>query len=312
MTVPVAPARANRELARLLPWPAPDANKYTRGKLVLVAGSATYPGAACLAAAAGERAGAGYTEVYCAGKAMITVRATRPSLVVRDWRNWHPGRGAASQSLALPAAAADLATAARPGHHEACVIGCGMDATDASCTSLVMETVRAFEGPLLVDGGALGLLACDTGLRLARERAERGCALVLTPHGGEAARLARAAGIERTPDEGPEDLARKLAQAFCAVVALKGPDTYIADADGAVEIMDRGTASLAKAGTGDVLAGIIGALLAQRLAPRDAAALGCALHAEAGRIAADALTAICVSAEDVIVSLPGAIRTVAE
>ena len=62
----VAPGRSNAELARLLPHPAADANKYTRGHLNLVAGSAAYPGAACLAAAAGERAGAGYTEVFCA------------------------------------------------------------------------------------------------------------------------------------------------------------------------------------------------------------------------------------------------------
>ena len=74
--------------------------------------------------------------------------------------------------------------------------------------------------------------------------------------------------------------------------------------------MDRGTAALAKAGTGDVLAGIIGALLAQGLSPVDAAALGCALHAEAGRAAAQELTEICVSAEDVIASLPQAVRAI--
>ena len=82
----VAPGRGNAELACLLPHPAADANKYTRGHLSLVVGSAAYPGAACLAAAAGERGGAGYTEVFCAGKSMITVRGWRPSLVVRDWR----------------------------------------------------------------------------------------------------------------------------------------------------------------------------------------------------------------------------------
>jgi len=73
---------------------------------------------------------------------------------------------------------------------------------------------------------------------------------------------------------------------------------------------DRGPAPLAKAGTGDVLAGIIGALLAQGLAPRDAAALGCALHAEAGRASAQELTEICVSAEDVIAALPQDVRAI--
>ena len=74
--------------------------------------------------------------------------------------------------------------------------------------------------------------------------------------------------------------------------------------------MDRGTSALAKAGTGDVLAGSVGALLAQGLSPRDAAALGCALHAEAGRTAAAALTDICVAAEDLITYLPDAIRAI--
>lgn len=320
-----APGRSNAELACLLPHPAADANKYTRGHLSLVVGSAAYPGAACLAAAAGERAGAGYTEVFCAGKSMITVRGWRPSLVVRDWRAWKPAK----------------APAPRPGHPTACVIGCGFDAAETSLTSLLMETVRGWEAPLLIDGGALGLLANATGLRLARERAAAGRSTLLTPHGGEATRLAQgvrealeeaddaAARGTRSPlaeaaaalspasratlaaaDSAPAALACALAEAYGAVVALKGPVTFIASPDGTAEVMDRGTSALAKAGTGDVLAGIVGALLAQGLSPRDAAALGCALHAEAGRAAAAALTDICVAAEELITYLPDAIRAI--
>lgn len=286
------PSRDNAALAALAPWPDPQANKYTRGKLSLVAGAAAYPGAACLAGAAAERAGAGYTEVFCAGESLLAVRSFRPSLVARDWREWHPARQGARR-------------ADRTG---ACVIGCGFDG-DARQRELVAETVRAATGPVLIDGGALGLMADKAGQRLARERAERGVGpLVLTPHGGEAARLARGAELEGALG-GPE-LAAGLARAYRALVVLKGPITFIADAEGIVETMDRGTAALAKAGTGDVLAGIIGALLAQGLAPRDAAALGCALHAEAGRAAAQELTEICVSAEDVIASLPQAVRAI--
>ena len=304
----VAPGRSNAELARLLPHPAADANKYTRGHLSLVAGSAAYPGAACLAAAAGERTGAGYTEVFCAGKSMITVRGWRPSLVVRDWRAWKPAK----------------APAPRPGHPTACVIGCGFDAAETSLTSLLMETVRSWEAPLLIDGGALALLANATGLRLARERAAAGRATLLTPHGGEAARLAQGArealeeaevaatrGTRSPLAEAAAALSPALAEAYGAVVALKGPVTFIASPDGTAEVMDRGTSALAKAGTGDVLAGMIGALLAQGLDPRDAAALGCALHAEAGRAAAAAFTDICASAEDLVTFLPEAIRAIA-
>ncbi|THG36510.1 NAD(P)H-hydrate dehydratase [Adlercreutzia caecimuris] len=286
------PSRDNAALAALAPWPDPQANKYTRGKLSLVAGAAAYPGAACLAGAAAERAGAGYTEVFCAGESLLAVRSFRPSLVARDWREWHPARQEARRSD-------------RTG---ACVIGCGFDG-DARQRELVAETVRAATGPVLIDGGALGLMADKAGQRLARERAERGVGpLVLTPHGGEAARLARGAELEGALG-GPE-LACALARAYRALIVLKGPITFIADAEGIVETMDRGTAALAKAGTGDVLAGIIGALLAQGLAPRDAAALGCALHAEAGQAAAQELTEICVSAEDVIASLPQAVRAI--
>ncbi len=286
------PSRDNAALAALAPWPDPQANKYTRGKLSLVAGAAAYPGAACLAGAAAERAGAGYTEVFCAGESLLAVRSFRPSLVARDWREWHPARQEARRSD-------------RTG---ACVIGCGFDG-DARQRELVAETVRAATGPVLIDGGAIGLMADKAGQRLARERAERGVGpLVLTPHGGEAARLARGAELEGALG-GPE-LACALARAYRALIVLKGPITFIADAEGIVETMDRGTAALAKAGTGDVLAGIIGALLAQGLAPRDAAALGCALHAEAGRAAAQELTEICVSAEDVIAALPQAIRAI--
>lgn len=286
------PSRDNAALAALAPWPDPQANKYTRGKLSLVAGAAAYPGAACLAGAAAERAGAGYTEVFCAGESLLAVRSFRPSLVARDWREWHPARQEARR-------------ADRTG---ACVIGCGFDG-DARQRELVAETVRAATGPVLIDGGAIGLMADKAGQRLARERAERGVGpLVLTPHGGEAARLARGAKLEGALG-GPE-LAVGLARAYRALIVLKGPITFIADAEGIVETMDRGTAALAKAGTGDVLAGIIGALLAQGLAPRNAAALGCALHAEAGRAAAQELTEICVSAEDVIASLPQAVRAI--
>lgn len=292
MSPNILPARTNRELAALLPHPVGDANKYTRGHLYLVAGSAAYPGAACLAASAAERAGAGYTEVFCAGKAMITVRGRRPSAVVRDWKTWRP---------------AGLA-ALREGHPTACAIGSGFDVADKGATGLVMETVRAFAGPALVDGGALGLLAGDTGRRLAAERAEASRALVLTPHGGEAARLAEGASLA-VPDD-PAEEALALAQTYRATVVLKGPDTFIATPEGTVEVMDRGTAALAKAGTGDVLAGIIGALLAQGLAAVDAAALGSALHAEAARAAARELTDICVIPEDVIAYLPQAVKRI--
>ena len=83
---------SDAKLCGLLPELARDANKYTRGKVSLVAGCSRYPGAAALAALASQRMGAGYTEVICAPKSVDAVRAVSPSLVVRSWKNLSPER----------------------------------------------------------------------------------------------------------------------------------------------------------------------------------------------------------------------------
>lgn len=331
---------ASERLGALLPWPGLDAHKYSRGKLVLVAGSASYPGAACLAARAAQRAGAGYVEVLCAPESVSVVRACGPSLVVRSWE------GQLMRSLPAP-------TDGRP---LACVVGPGFDGADKRCAGLTLDAVRGASAPLVADGGALAALATADGILAARDRADAGLALVITPHMGEAARLARAAHEADARDEGgkgdkpcagacgvkegdagylrdfpayagkaqdgacgsgaglfsgPPSLARELSLAYGAVVILKGPDTYISDG-AQVVAMRRGTPALAKAGTGDVLAGVVGALLAQGIAPLDACVLGSTLHAEAGRLAAAELTDICVVPEDVIAYLPQAVRVVGQ
>ena len=102
------------ELTALLPLPEREANKYTRGVLFAVVGSAQYPGAACLAGTAGQRTGAGYTRVTTAPEAEDLVRSCSPSLVVRSFEGL---------------AAADLPVA-RDGHPAACVVGCGFDPND--------------------------------------------------------------------------------------------------------------------------------------------------------------------------------------
>ncbi|WP_165171846.1 NAD(P)H-hydrate dehydratase [Adlercreutzia sp. ZJ242] len=278
-------------LAALLPWPARDTNKYTRGKLTLVAGSALYSGAASLAALAAQRMGAGYVEVACAPESVSAVRASRPSLVVRSWDTWE-GFGE---------------IAPREGRPCACVVGPGFDASGAVEADLVLRALMQVEAPVLVDGGALSILATDAGLAAAHERAQRALPLVVTPHGGEAARLARAVQVDQALE--PAALACELARAWRCVVALKGPDTFVSDGAQVVAVR-QGTPALAKAGTGDVLAGMVGALLAQGLRAVDACVLGVTLHAEAGRAAAAELTDICVTPEDVIEAIPQAVRGV--
>lgn len=281
---------SSEALAALLPVPSRDANKYSRGKLVLVAGSAAYPGAACLAALAAGRAGAGYTEVLCAPESQAPLHARVPSAVARSWAGLAPD---------------DVNEAARR-YPVAVVVGSGMDGRAADQAALVLKVLRQVEAPVLADGGALAVLATVEGRAAAALRAQRGWLLVATPHAGEAARLARGA---RVAAEGPAALAGALAEAYGCTMALKGPVTYVAQPGIDPVPMAHGTPALAKAGTGDVLAGVIGALLAQGLAPLDAAVLGASIHAEAGRIAAGRLGEVSVMAEDVADALAAAIRS---
>ena len=292
MRFPLDRPWSDEMLRAILPFPERDAHKYSRGVLTLVAGSKRYPGAACLAARASQRMGAGYTEIVTSANAIKLALSASPSLVAHDVKDWHP---------------IDLATMKKNARRAACV-GPGFDPEDPSAEELVFGVLRHANFPVLVDGGGLAALGSGAVRPLLARRRENGWATILTPHAGEAARLADSLYLEA---ETPEALASTLAQFTGAIVVLKGPDTFIA-AERRVYPMREGTPALAKAGTGDVLAGMISALLAQGVDCTGAAVLGATLHARAGAIAAEAFTEIGVTAEDVIDAIPGAIRTLSE
>ena len=269
-----------------LPWPAADADKYSRGKLVVVAGSARYPGAAALAARAAQRMGAGYVEVVTHKKAVGTVRAFAPSLVVRAFGDWD------ARELSAPAAGRPCAVCVGPGFEP------------GKRDDLVRDVLDQARCPVLVDGGALRNLGSQ---ELTAALAARTFPTVLTPHGGEAARLAEPLMLA---DAEPAKQAPALALALNATVVLKGPDTFVSDGR-RTEAVTIGTPALAKAGTGDVLAGMAAALLAQGAPAFDAAFTGATLHALAGVAAAETLTDIATCPEDVIESIPLAIKALA-
>ncbi len=284
--------RAAPDILTLLPHPAQDANKYTRGQLLLIGGSERYPGAVCLAAHAAQRCGAGYVRAYCAPQTAPILVGRHPSVVAAPWDGL---RGAY-----LPDSAEKKPVAY--------VVGPGMDVADAKQAALALKVLAGAKAPVLVDGGALGALATGEGRLAAKLRVEAGLPTVLTPHGGEAARLARAVRLDvRELSADPERFASALSRAYGAVVALKGPDTWIAQGERVVCVSE-GTAALAKAGTGDVLAGAIGAFLAQGLDAFDAAYLGVVLHAHAGCAAEAELTDIAVTPEDVIAHIPRVLK----
>ncbi|MFI0261259.1 NAD(P)H-hydrate dehydratase [Streptomyces sp. NPDC017056] len=235
------------DVADLLPRPSAESDKYRRGVVGVVAGSARYPGAAVLAVSGALRGGAG--AVRYVGPAVDAVLAQFPETLV------HAG------------------PPSKAGRVQAWVIGPGIgDDSDA------MADVLDSDVPVLVDADGLRFL--DP----ARVR-DRGAPTLLTPHAGEAAALL---GADRTEVEAARlHSVRELAGRYGATALLKGSTTLVADAAGGpVRANPTGTGWLATAGSGDVLSGLTGSLLATGLPARDAAAAGAYLHGLAARLAA--------------------------
>lgn len=138
MRVNVVSAK-QRSLKSLLPLPAADANKYTRGKLTVIGGSARYPGSACLAGAAAFRTGAGYVECLCAPETVPLIQGYMASLVARPWD--------------AEAVRASLGAPVDEHHPQACLIGCGMEDDGAHQRALVEEALTTCAIPLILDGG---------------------------------------------------------------------------------------------------------------------------------------------------------------
>ncbi|OIJ99210.1 bifunctional ADP-dependent (S)-NAD(P)H-hydrate dehydratase/NAD(P)H-hydrate epimerase [Streptomyces colonosanans] len=261
-------ALQHADVAALLPMPTARSDKYRRGVVGIAAGSARYPGAAVLAVAGALRGGAG--AVRYVGPAGSAVIARFPETLVSD-------RGPA-----------------KAGQVQAWVVGPGAG-DDASSVAQVLEA----EVPVLVDAD---------GLRLADRDAVRGrsAPTLMTPHAGEAAALL---GVSREEVEGGRLTAvRELAARYGATVLLKGSTTLVADPGGGpVRVNATGTPWLATAGSGDVLSGLSGSLLAAGLPARDAGSVAAYLHGLAGRYAADGGP---VGAHDVANAIPQAWRDV--
>ena len=277
----------DEEYADLLPPLAVTASKRTRGRVLVVGGATGLTGAACLAATAALRSGAGY----------VTVAVPAPSLPVVEMKLTAPVKRAlpadASGALTTPAIEAVLSACEAA---DSVVLGPGLGRAGAT-SAAIRQLVRRIPCPLVIDADALFALGHDL-----EPLAGRTAPTVLTPHSGEAALL-----LDLEPDVADADRpAAVLALARAGVVAvLKGPATLIAG-DGRLVVNTNGGPGLATLGTGDVLAGIIGTFLAQGVAPLDAAALGVHVHGAAGDAASAELTPVCCTSEDVVAYLPEA------
>jgi len=277
------------ELAGLLPPRARDSHKGDYGHLLLVAGSLGKAGAAVLAARAAVRAGAG----------LVTAAVPEPILPILHLGSVEsmgvPLPASAGGALAAAAAARVLAAAAGKS---ALALGPGLGQEEETAEA-IRRLVAAAPLPLVLDADGLNAFAGR-----AAELAERTAPTVLTPHPGELGRLLGISAAEVQADR--QAAARRAAAATGAVVVLKGSLTLIAAPGGGLYVNPTGNPGMASGGTGDVLTGTLGGLLAQRLAPLDAACLGVYLHGLAGDLALARLRGPSLAAGDLIESLPAA------
>lgn len=258
--------------------PGADDDKYSRGVVGLYTGSSAYPGAAVLGVESAWRAGAGFVRFVGQGATAAAVLARRPETVVGT----------------------DLGRL----RADAWVIGSGTDAALRTAeTEQDLQRCLADSTPTVVDAGALDLVV------------EGQPRLLLTPHAREFERLRSRLGLE--PETDPAAAVAQVAMALQATVLRKGARTLVAGPEGDVIVVSAGTGWLATAGTGDVLAGVLGTFLAANpdVPIADVAAAGAWLHGHAARIAAgvagESLTSgHPIVALDVAEALPHAIADV--
>lgn len=281
------------DVRRCLPQRPRNAHKGLYGHALVIGGSIGFAGAPALVARAVARTGAGlvsalvphplYSIVASASLEVMTYPATATetgSLSDKDWSHWKK----------------------RLLDFDAIIVGPGM--TRHADTALwVRNLLNESRRPLVLDADALNAIA-DTPTLIARAK----CPVVITPHPGELARLLKCSTDEIQNDR--EGAARQAALLTQAVVVLKGAGTIVVQKDGPFHINLTGNPGMATGGSGDVLAGIIGGLLAQGITPFDAACSGVFLHGRAGDSAMWKKSQAGLIASDILEEIPTVLREV--
>jgi hydroxyethylthiazole kinase-like uncharacterized protein yjeF len=269
----------------LAPRRAPGSTKFSSGDVLIVGGSRGLTGAVCMAALASIRTGAGYATAAVPAdlERIFEIKLTEVMTI-----------GCASRDGRLRPAASEQILAA--ADRAACVVlGSGMG-REQGTQRLIGELTERIEAPLVID--ADGLNAFERGIE---KLAARKAPFVLTPHAGEMGRLlerdSKAIGAKRA------ESAREAASRSGGIVLLKGDDTIVTDGD-RLAVNTVSSPQLATAGTGDVLSGMIAALIARGMEPYAATCAAVVAHSRAGRAAGDRVGHDSVIAGDVIESIP--------
>jgi len=279
LSVNVPPALVRRD---------PSGHKGTFGKVLIVGGSPGYCGAVALAAGAAQRSGAGYVHLAMPSSMVSQVFPLAPETVFLPQGGSNYLGGEHLQDLLEASARAD-----------AVVLGPGLS-TQPESIRLARDLITAVEAPLIVDGDGLTALAGRD--ELSRRRSHP---TFLTPHSGEMARLLGSSLSELSRRR--VDIAMEAADRYGAMLVLKGAHSIIAHPDGKLWINLTGNSGMGTAGSGDVLAGLLGALAASQPNPDHLLRLAVYLHGLAGDLASLSLGQTSLGARDIIAFLPQAI-----
>jgi NAD(P)H-hydrate epimerase len=254
------------------------------GRVLVVGGSDDMIGAPVLAGTAALRTGSGLVQVAMPRDVLAGGLSITPELIGLGLR------GGVGRDLLAAARDADVI-----------IVGPGMGQSPAA-KARVMRLVR-IDKPMVIDADALNILASQK-----RWPASFQAPAVLTPHPGEMKRLGNLLGVDHVPtdDEGRSGLAASAARKFDQILVLKGDRTVVTDGD-RVYLNDTGNSALSKAGSGDILSGIIASLIGQGMDRFDAACAGVRLHGLAGEVAGERLGLRSPLARDVIDAIPQAI-----
>lgn len=255
-----------------------NSNKGSFGKVLNISGSDNYIGAAYLSTLSAIKVGAGYVALASGNKVIDSVSKLLPEAV-------YVKRNKAAKIVE---------------GYTVMLIGCGLAKEKKSQSDFrtFIKLAEKHNLPTVIDADGLNILSKFPELKLPKNT-------IITPHPKEAARLL---SVDSVLDN-LEAAAKELSKRYCCTVVLKTHRTIICQGEN-IFINQHGNSALAKAGTGDVLAGIIAGLVAQKCLPFEAAKLGVYLHSRAGEIASENLTEYSVLASDVIRYLPNAIKEI--
>lgn len=263
-----------------LPKRSENSNKGTFGKVLNISGSEYMTGAGFLSSVSALKVGAGYVELASCERALNVVATLAPEVVLAPL----------SKIPELISNATVL------------LIGCGLSTSDTA--KQIVKTVLPAQIPTVVDADGLNILAKNPEI-LHSAKNDKIKNLIFTPHPKEASRLLNCE-LEDVLNN-MENSAKKICEKYNCITVLKSHNTIVSDGN-KIYKNTTGNSALAKAGSGDVLAGIIAGLLAQKMTPFDASCLGVYIHGLAGDLAKNDLTAYGVLASDTVRYIPNALK----